>query len=70
MIRRLLSWLNAKLNIVETDPDANAYYAWADTRLDELAAEAKREKLRAQMKARGYRLIEDDEDLDPRVPRT
>lgn len=40
-MKRLLNWLNAQLRIVESDPDANAYYAWADQRLDELAAVAK-----------------------------
>ena len=33
-MRRFLSWLNRKLNIVETDPTANAWYDWADRELD------------------------------------
>ena len=33
-MRRLLSWLNRKLKIVETDPAKNAWYDWADRELD------------------------------------
>lgn len=40
VIRKLLRRLNVKLRIVETNVDQNAYYAWADARLDELAARA------------------------------
>jgi len=29
-------WLNAKLGIIETDPEKNAYYDWADQSLDGL----------------------------------
>jgi membrane protein DedA with SNARE-associated domain len=34
MLRRFLSWLNRKLNIVETDPVKNEYYDKADQWLD------------------------------------
>lgn len=36
-MKRLFRWLNRKLNIVSDDP----YYAWADSRLDELARQAR-----------------------------
>jgi hypothetical protein len=39
-VRRLLRWLNRRLGIVATGAE-NDYLAWADTRLDELAAEAR-----------------------------
>lgn len=35
MIRRFLAWVNRRLNIIETDPEKNAYYDWADRWLDE-----------------------------------
>ena len=46
MIHRLLRWLNAKFNVVETSEDDNGYYAWADTRLDELADQVQKQKER------------------------
>ena len=40
-LERLIRWLDRTFNIVEHNEDDNAYYAWADTRLDELAAATK-----------------------------
>lgn len=34
--RRFFGWLNQRLNIIETDPIRNAWYDWADQRLDEI----------------------------------
>lgn len=31
-------WLNAKLRIIETDPEKNLYYDWADQSLDGLTS--------------------------------
>lgn len=61
-MKRFLSWLNAKLNIVETDDEANAYYSWADHRLDQLAAEARQhDALKRNLALRGYRLVDPEE---------
>lgn len=33
-LRKFFGWLNRKLNIVETDPEKNAYYDAVDRELD------------------------------------
>ena len=43
-LERLIRWLDRTFNIVEHNEDDNAYYAWADARLDELAEQATLER--------------------------
>lgn len=46
LLSRLGSWLNRKLNIIETDPEMNAYYDRVDRELDikEAAEKARRKE--------------------------